>query len=186
MKKHAIGAMSRTIVELFATQGAFAILFGLVALLWPGTTLTVFALMCGIFAITWGVILIAQSILGMGKLSMWWVELLFGIAGVIFGIYLLQHPGLTTSWMLVALGIAFVVRGIVDFSQAMFSREYLVRQNPWLYAINSVFALIAGIVLILFPATSGLAFVWVAGVYAILAGIILITMAYKFQKSIDR
>ena len=185
-KKHAIGAMSRTIIELFATQGVFAILFGLVAIFWPDTTIKIFAMLFGAFALLWGVILTVQSLAGIGRLSLWWLELLFGIGGIALGTYLLKNPEVTMQGIILVIGISFILRGIIDFSQAMFSREYLVRQNPWVYAINSFVALLAGVIIVLFPWSSAVAFTWVVGAYAIFMGIMLFVMTYKYEKMLNR
>jgi uncharacterized membrane protein HdeD (DUF308 family) len=60
-------------------QGVFAILFGIVAVFWPGLTLITLVHLFSAFVLIWGVVSIISSILRMNEGGTWWLKLLFGV-----------------------------------------------------------------------------------------------------------
>lgn len=176
---------TQPMVGLVVTQGVLAILFGIAALFWPGATANVFALLFGGFVLVWGIALLVQGLISIGREGMWWLELVFGVLVLGLGVYLVRNPDVTLSWLILLIGFTFVIRGVVDLIQGLFSKEVYVRENRWFYLIGAALGLAAGVITLLHPATSGLAFVWVVGLYAIAEGIILVTLAKRFQDLVE-
>jgi len=80
----------------FLIRGIAAIAFGLIALVWPGMTLTVLIVVFGIYVIFEGVLSIVAAFNNRWVKS-WWVLLLEGLAVVwLIGIYALLFGGLLT------------------------------------------------------------------------------------------
>lgn len=185
MAKKPLSNMSRPLVGLVVTQGVLAILFGIAALFWPGATVKIMAMLFGIFVLVWGISLLIQSLMSIGKVSLWWLETIFGVLLLGLGVYLVRNPETTLSFLILFIGFTFVLRGVIDMVQAFFSKEVSVQQNKWLYVISAVISLVAGVVVLAYPVASGLAFVWVVGLYAIIQGIVLVVLANKFQELVE-
>ncbi len=185
MAKKPLSSMSRPLVGLVVTQGVLAILFGIAALFWPGATVKIMAMLFGIFVLVWGITVLVQSLMNIGKVSLWWLEVIFGVLLLGLGVYLVRNPAVTLSFLILFIGFTFVIRGVIDMVQAFFSKEPAVVDNKLLYVISSLVSLIAGVVVLAYPAASGLAFVWVVGLYAIVQGIVLIVLANKFQDFVE-
>lgn len=185
MSKKPLSSFTRPLVGLIVSQGVLAILFGIAALFWPQATVSIIAILFGLFVLVWGISLLIQSLLNLGKISLWWLELLFGVALLGVGVYLVRNPEVTLMWLVLLIGFTLVVRGLVDIVQAFFSNEPAVVANKWLYAFSAVLGLVAGIIVLTYPAASGLAFVWVLGLYAIVQGVVFIVLASKFQELIE-
>lgn len=185
MAKKSLSAVTRPLVGLVVVQGVLAILFGIAALFWPDATVKVFATLFGLFVLIWGIALLVQSLIGMGRVSLWWLELLFGVLVLGAGVYLVRNPDVTLAWLILIVGFTFVVRGIVDIIHAFFSREHAVSENKWLYVISALLGVAAGVVILAYPAAGTLAFIWVVGLYAIIEGVVLIVLASRFQELVD-
>lgn len=185
MARQSVSSFTRPLVGLVVTQGVLAILFGIAALFWPGVTVAIFAMLFGIFVLVWGISLLIQSLMSVETVSLWWLELIFSVAVLGLGVFLVRNPDVTLRWLVLLIGFTFIIRGIVDLVQAFFSRERAVTDNRWFYAISALLGVVAGVIILAYPTAGGLAFVWVVGLYAIIYGAVLIVLANKFQQRID-
>lgn len=185
MAKQEVSSYTRPLVGLVVTQGVLAILFGIAALFWPGATASVIAVLFGMFVLVWGISLLIQGLISIGKVGLWWLELVFGVAVLGLGVYLVRNPDTTLAWLILFIGFTFVIRGVVDLVQAFFSDDVAVRENKLFYIISALLGLAAGVVVLLHPAAGGLAFLWVVGLYAIVQGVVLIVLASKFQALVE-
>lgn len=185
MAKKNVSELTRPLVGLVVAQGVLAILFGIAALFWPGATVAIFAMLFGVFVLVWGIALLIQSLMGIGRVSLWWLELIFGVAVLALGVYLVRNPAVTLAWLVLFVGFTFVIRGVIDLVQAFFSTERAITENKWFYVISALLGLVAGVLVLTYPAASGLAFVWIVGLYAIVEGIVLIALANKFQDFVE-
>ena len=185
MAKKPVTSFSQPLVGLVVSQGVLSILFGIAALFWPKATVSIIAVLFGLFVLIWGITLLIQSLMNLGKVSLWWLELIFGVALLGVGVFLIRNPEITLMWLVLIVGFTLVIRGLVDLVQAFFSKEPAVSDNKWLYAFSAALGLIAGIVVLLYPAASGVAFVWILGLYAVIQGAVLIVLASKFQALVE-
>ncbi|KAA9162012.1 hypothetical protein FPZ12_012265 [Amycolatopsis acidicola] len=92
--------------------GVVWIVFGVVALAWPGITLLALATLVGIGLIIGGVMQIAAAVTGRRGLPMWGLYLALGIITVIIGLLALVWPGITILTLAIWLGITLLFRGI--------------------------------------------------------------------------
>lgn len=185
MTKKQNSAPEGSLVGLVVAQGVALVLFGLAALFWPGVTVSVFAVLFGAFVLVWGITLLIQSLFNISKWHLWWLELIFGILILGLGVFLVRNPEVTLAWLILLIGFTFIVRGVVDVIEAFFSKDAIIKDSRWIYVVSSIISLLAGVIVLTYPAASGLAFVWVVGLYAIIEGIILVVLANKFRESIE-
>lgn len=176
---------SGALVGLIVTQGVIAVLFGFAALFWPDVTVRVFAVLFGAFVLVWGIALLIQSLFNVSRWHLWWLELLFGLLILGLGVFLVRNPGVTLAWLILMVGFTFIVRGIVDLVESFFSKNESVKSNRWLYIASALVSLVAGVVTLMHPVASGLAFIWIVGLYAIIEGVILIVLANRFHELAD-
>lgn len=162
---------------LFVLQGIATLLFGIVALFFPGLTLVSLIVVFAVYTIVTGVVEVVHGFRDIGRTGFWWFSLLVGVALVGVGVYLVRNPSTALDLFLVIVGAMILVRGIVDLFVAAFFSEK--NDHRWLWAISGVLGVVAGIVIWRYPVSGGLAFVWVLGFYALLAG--SISLAYAFR-----
>jgi len=181
MAKNELSVVEKQLWGLGIAQGVLAILFGVVALFWPGLTVALLIAFFGVFVLVWG---IAGTIIGLASLGsnkFWWLELLFGVLAIGLGVYVLRNPVETAVIFVFYIGITFLVRGIVDLLEGLFDSAR--KGDSRMFSILAgVLGILAGIVTLLYPVSAGLAVVWVVGLYAVLYGSLIVAFAIRAQR----
>ncbi len=93
---------------------------------------------------------------------------------------MLRHPHVAFATFILLIGFTLIVRGVFE-GVAAFS-DSMASTNRVLMIIASVVAILAGIVLLFQPASAGVAFVWILGLYALVTGPILIALSLDLKK----
>jgi uncharacterized membrane protein HdeD (DUF308 family) len=79
--------------------------------------------------------------------DIWWVFLLQGLAGIIFGFLLITNPGATLLSVVTFLGFYWLAVGVMEIV-----RIFTDRSVPWLWSLLSgVLGIIAGLVVLRHP-----------------------------------
>ena len=162
-----------------ALRGAMAILFGLIALAWPGVALGALALLFGVYALVdggfamWSAIRVGR----MGK--RWWPMALEGIAGIVVGLIAIVWPAMTALTLVAFIGAWAIITGVAEIVAAVRLRREI--ENEWLLGLAGGLSILFGLFAIASPAATAVALVWVVGVYAILFGITLVALGLKLR-----
>src|SRR5207249_6748883 len=95
-------------------RGVFAIPFGVVALAWPGITLTALIALFGAFALVDGVTALVAAISNANSVIPRWVLALDGVDGITAGVVTFVFPGLTSLALLyIIAGWSLVTRSLL-------------------------------------------------------------------------
>lgn len=170
--------LAEQVWALVVAEGVLAVLFGIVMLFWPGATLLLLIALFGIFVLVWGIVNLIRSILAVGKLSTWWIELIFSILAVGVGVYLLRNPEVTATVFVILIGLTFLVRGLIDFLTAFLVTE-TVPGSRVLHVLSGVIGIAAAIIVFSQPVASGVAFIWIVGLYTVIQGSLVIAIALR-------
>ena len=182
MAKKDIGVkLKDQLTGLLVAQGVVAILFGIAAMFWPGLTAALFISLFGVFVIVGGIISLVHSLLGVGRSSLWWLELIFSVLIIGLGVYLLRNLDITLAVVILLVGFTLIVRGIVDFVTGLFSKDEDIKESRWFYAIGGLLGLVAGVVVLAHPVATGLVFVWALGLYLLLRGSLDLGLAFRLR-----
>ena len=165
---------------LLLLRGIAAIVFGILAFIWPVITLLTLTLLWGAFALVDGIFALWGAIAGPG-----------GQTGSAYGslssalpdprrpagICLARHhrPG--------ALGVHRRV-GNHHWRDADLGRDPVAQgdRGEWLPILSGLLSVAFGVLLLVQPGAGALAVVWIIGWYAILAGCIYIALAFRLKK----
>jgi uncharacterized membrane protein HdeD (DUF308 family) len=161
-------------------RGVIAILFGLIALVWPGLTLEILILFFGAYALVDGVFAIIAAFTHRAGYERWWVLLLEGLVGIAAGIVTLLFPGLATLVLLYVIAFWALLTGILEIVAAVRLREEI--EGEWLLILSGIASLVLGILLLLFPSAGELTVIWLIGVYAILFGAMMLGLGLRLRK----
>src|SRR5512145_3363266 len=93
---------------LILLRGIFAILFGVLAFVWPGVTLVTLVMFYGAFALVDGLLAIVAAITGGAPAPRWWLAIV-GLAGIAAGLLTFLWPGVTALVLLVFIAIWAIV-----------------------------------------------------------------------------
>ncbi len=163
-----------------AIRGVFAVLFGVLAFVWPGLTLTVLVLLFGAYAIADGLFAIVAALSSSDRAARWWTLLLQGVLGVIAGLVTFLWPGITTLFLLYLIAFWAIFTGGFQIAAAIRLRKELT--GEWLLALGGAASIAFGVLLLLFPGAGALAVVWWIGAYAIVFGVLLLTLALRLRR----
>ena len=153
--------------------GIASIIFGLIAMFWPGMTLSVLIWMFGIFVIAMGVVWAFQGFTHINKDPLWWLAGLFGVLAIAVGIYLIGNSTIAIKLFAVLLTIYIFAQSLLDLIAASYSE----RNDKWIWIMIGILGVILGLVIIFNPTSASLAFVWVLGLYALIHGMAAIACA---------
>lgn len=175
--------MGRAVDELWwlaLLQGIVAVFFGLVAVFWPELTLVTLVYLFSAFVLAWGIIEIINGFLSIRRRDTWWLTLLFGLVGMGAGIYLVRHPKVSFTALIVLIGLLLITRGLMDLVGAFLDKRGAT--NRTLSIIVGAAALVAGVIMLFQPESGGVAFVWVLGLYALVFGALTIALAIEARE----
>ena len=169
---------------LLLLRGIAAILFGVLALVWPGVTLITLTFMWGAYALVDGAVSLWAAIVGKGGglAPRWWLAVV-GVAGILAGLVAFLSPGITALVLLTFIAGWAIVIGVFEIVGAVRLRKEI--EGEWLLALSGVLAILFGVALIAVPGAGLLSLVWLIGAFAIVAGVSYIGLALRLKKHRD-
>lgn len=165
---------------LILLRGALAILFGVLAFIWPGITLFTLVIMYGAFAFVDGVLALVAAIRGGTPAPRWWLALV-GLFGIAAGVLTLFWPQITALVLLLFIAAWAIVTGIFQIIGAIRLRHEI--EGEWLLIASGVLSVVFGLLLVAWPGAGALAMILVIGSFAIMYGILMIGFALKLRKA---
>lgn len=162
-----------------AVRGIAAILFGLLAWVWPGITLLALLILFGIYALVDGASALAGSLVYRKVLRDWWLILLAGVGSVLLGVMALARPGITALVLLFFIAARALVVGALEIVAAIEHRHEI--RHEWLLIAAGAVSIFFGLGVMAYPVTGALAVVWLIGTYAILTGILQLVFAFSHR-----
>ncbi len=185
MAKYGLSSIAKQLWGLGIGFGVVSILFGILALFWPGLTVALLVILFSIFILIWGVIGIIVSISSTSTDKFWWLELIFSILAIGLAVYLLRNPVVAALIWIFSIGLTFLVRGVVDILEGLFDGNR-TRGERVLAFILGALGIVAGIITLLYPISAGLAVVWIIGLYALLYGSLLIAFSFRAKAELEK
>ena len=160
-------------------RGVFAILFGILAFLWPGITLLTLILLYGAFAFADGVFSLIAAVRGGSPMPRWWLVVV-GLMGLGVGVLTVFLPVVTGFVLLMFIAAWAVVTGVMQVYGAIKLRHEI--EGEWLLIASGALSILFGVLLVLWPAAGALAMVLVIGSFAIIYGGLMIGFALRLRK----
>jgi uncharacterized membrane protein HdeD (DUF308 family) len=172
---------------LFGVRGVVAIIFGIMALVWPESMKVALVLLFGAFVLIDGCFAVATSIATRKYFERWWALLLEGLVGIVIGLMAFFQTDITALVLLYYIAAWAILTGIFEIVAAIQFRHVI--PGEWTYILNGIFSVILGILLFVFPDTGLVSLVWAIGIYAIIDGILEIVLAFRMHsllKDLDK
>ncbi len=163
---------------LVALRGVLAIVFGVLAFIWPGITLMVLVLLFGAYALVDGIFAVIAALTNHAGANRGWV-LLEGVAGIIAGILTFVWPGITAIVLLFVIGAWAIVTGVLEIIAAIQLRREI--SNEWLLILGGILSVLFGLYIVIFPRLGALSVVWLIAAYAIIFGIVFLVLGLRLR-----
>lgn len=175
--------MSKNLDDLWgalALRGVLAILFGLAAVFWPGLTLVTLVYLFSAFLLASGLIGLVMGLAnifrGESSLVSRVLSIALGAAEIGVGVYLLRHPQVAFATFILIIGLILIARGIVEVFVGIFEDD--IKTSKTISVISGVLSVIVGVIILMQPASAGVAFVWILGLYALIVGPMMLALAH--------
>jgi uncharacterized membrane protein HdeD (DUF308 family) len=160
-------------------RGAAAILFGIVALAFPPSAVTVLVLLFGVYALVDGVFNLVAALRNRGGESHWGALLFEGIVGIVCGLVAFFWPGLTAVALTLLIGVWSLLTGALEIAAAVKLRKIL--EHEWLLGFSGVLSVVFGIILFVWPGAGMVVIAMWIGAYAIVFGALLVALGIKLR-----
>jgi uncharacterized membrane protein HdeD (DUF308 family) len=164
---------------MLALRGVIAILFGILALLWPGITLLVLVAMFAAYAILSGAVSIIAAVKNRDSDTGWWLILLLGLISIGAGVIAVFYPDLTALALVLVMGANALITGVLDIAIAIRLRKVMRRE--WLLVLAGFISIAFGVLVFMFPGAGALALVWLVSFYAVFTGTLLLALAFRVR-----
>jgi uncharacterized membrane protein HdeD (DUF308 family) len=108
----------------------------------------------------------------------WWLFLLRGVAGILFGLVAVLVPGVGLAFILGFLAAFLAIDGISSIAQAVRGGADPQKSKTWLW-IDGIASLVAAAALLLLPVVSAVVLVLMVGSWSIVVGIMRLVLAFR-------
>ena len=165
-------------------RGAAAILFGVLALVWPGITVFALVIVFGAYVLVDGAFTLAAAFGdrdgGRTRGSRAWL-LARGFAGILTGIIAAVWPGITALALLWVIAVWAAVTGVLDIVAAVQLRRQM--RHEWLLALSGALSVLFGILLVVWPDAGALTLIVLIGIAAIAFGMTLLMLGLRLRQT---
>jgi uncharacterized membrane protein HdeD (DUF308 family) len=113
----------------------------------------------------------------------WWMLILRGLAGIVFGLGAYAWPGLTLGLLVVLFGAYALIDGILAVISALAGRT---QGLPWwTLLVEGMLGVAAGVFTFLWPGVTLVVLLYVMAAWAIVTGIFEIAAAIRLRKAVE-
>ena len=164
---------------LFTLRGIFAIVFGLLALIFPGPTMLSLVILFSAYMLVDGIFGIISAVRAIRRKEDRWGLLIFeGLIDIAVGILAFLWPGITVLAFVLLVGAWAIVTGAV-MTAAGFRLN--VSHGRWWLVLSGLLSLGFGTLLVIIPLIGAVVLTWWIGAYALAFGVALVIFSFKLR-----
>jgi len=164
---------------LFTLRGILAIVFGLLALIFPGPTMLSLVILFSAYMLVDGIFGIISAVRAIRRKEDRWGLLIFeGLIDIAVGILAFLWPGITVVAFVLLVGAWAIVTGAV-MTAAGFRLN--VSHGRWWLVLGGLLSLGFGTLLVIIPLIGAVVLTWWIGAYALAFGVALVIFSFKLR-----
>lgn len=165
---------------VFVIRGVAAIAFGILAFIWPETTLAVLVFLFGAYVLVDGASLLIALVRGdnIARRHAWAVGIM-GVLGIVAGVVTFAWPGLTALSLLYLVAFWAIAMGTFQVIAAVVLRREL--DGEFWMALGGVVSIVFGALLVVFPGAGLLSLVWLVGIWSLVFGVSSLGLGYRLH-----
>lgn len=160
-------------------RGIAAVIFGLLAFLWPGATGLALVLLFGAYAFLDGIFALIAAIRAAEAHERWMAFAIEGIVGLVIAAITLFDLRLAAFALYITIAAWAVITGIFELVAAVRLRKDI--PNEWLLVLGGIASIVFGVLMIVYPLAGIVTVIWLIGAYAILFGVVMIGLALRLR-----
>jgi uncharacterized membrane protein HdeD (DUF308 family) len=156
--------------KVMVARGVVGVVFGAIALAWPGETAAAFVVLWGIWALVDG---IGSLVEGFSPGGPRWPTVLMGLVSLVVAFFAIFSPAMTASAVTLLLGIWLILRGVFELGSAALGSA--AGGRAFLVAVGVV-DLGLGVLFVANPGRAAVAIAWLLGLVALLWGLVFLAI----------
>jgi uncharacterized membrane protein HdeD (DUF308 family) len=164
---------------LFLLRGLAAIVFGVLALLWPGATVVVLTAFIAAYALVDGVVAIAAAVRMRATFDRWWVLLIQGLISAAFGVWAFINPLLSLWYIVISVSLWMVVAAVVQFLLARAHRA--MGTSPAWSIFGGVLSVVVAVLALVYPGLTVATVVLLIAWFALVIGTLQLVIAFRVR-----
>jgi uncharacterized membrane protein HdeD (DUF308 family) len=172
---------ARTLVQnwwLFTLRGILGIIFGCIALIFPGPTMLSLVIVFSAYMLVDGVAGIISAVRAIRKKDRWGLLLFEGLLNIAVGIVAFLWPGITVIAFVLLVAAWAIVSGAL-MTAAGFRLN--VPHGRWWLVLGGLLSLAYGALLVATPLIGAIVLTWWMGAYALAFGVALVVFSFKLR-----
>ena len=162
-------------------RGAAAIVFGVLTWMQPAASAAALVLIFGAYVFVDGVLGVYSAIKSRNESRHWWMVLLWGLTGVVFGVLTIINPAITALVLTIYIGVWALITGVVEIVAALRLRKEI--EGEWLLVLGGLISVLFGAFVLAQPGAGMMAMLWVIATYAVIFGVLMVLLAFKVKKA---
>jgi uncharacterized membrane protein HdeD (DUF308 family) len=160
-------------------RGVAAIVFGIIAFVYPGLTVAVLVLLFGAWVLVDGVFRVIGAIGHRASDKEWGFDLIIGLVGIIIGFLTFHAPQITALALIIYIAAWALMIGATEIAMAIKLRREI--KGEWFLVLMGLASIAFAVILLWNPLPGALALVWLIGSYAIVFGILGIILGFRLR-----
>lgn len=160
-------------------RGIAAIVFGVIAFVYPGLTIATLVLFFGAWVLIDGIFRVIGAIGHRGSDPDWGWQIVIGIVGIIIGLLTFHAPQVTALALVVYIAAWALMIGATEIAFAIKVRREI--KGEWFLILMGLASIIFAVLLLWNPIAGAAAVIWLIAWYAIVLGILAIFFGFRLR-----
>jgi len=119
-----------------------------------------------------------------GLVRNWWMMLLRGIAGILFGLIAFFRPGIALGALVLLFGLYAIADGVLAIITAFQRRGGVLGDRWWVLLLEGLVGICAGVITLFYPGITAIVLLYLIAFWALVTGIFELVAAFRLRKVI--
>jgi uncharacterized membrane protein HdeD (DUF308 family) len=172
---------------LFLLRGIAAIVFGVLAVAWPGATVIALMAFVAAYALVDGIVTTGAAVRMRTLFDRWWLLLIQGLISIVFGVLAFFNPALSLLYIVISVSLWMLFAAAAQFMLAR-AQKAMGAPSAWSIA-GGVLSFALAVVAVVFPGLTVATVIVLIAWFALAFGIVNVVVAFRvrsFVKAMPR
>lgn len=160
-------------------RGIAAVVFGVIAFVYPGITIATLVLFFGAWVLIDGIFRVVGAIGHRASDPDWGWHIVIGIVGIIVGLLTFHAPQITALALIIYIAAWALMVGATEIAFAIKLRREI--KGEWFLILMGLASIIFAILLLWNPIAGAAAVIWLIAWYAVILGILAIFFGFRLK-----
>src|SRR5437667_9111719 len=160
-------------------RGIAAIVFGIIAFVYPGLTIATLVLFFGAWVLIDGIFRIVGAIGHRASDPDWGWHLVIGILGIVVGLLTFHAPQITALALVIYIAAWALMIGASEIAIAVKMRREI--KGEWFLILMGLISIIFAVMLLWNPIAGAAAVIWLIAWYAVVIGILGVIFGFRLR-----